>query len=59
MASAPREDDVFDEFLAQRGHEVELPRWDESYNKKQCPECCALHDRSATECSVCSWSPVA
>jgi len=58
MASAPSaEDDLFDEFLADRGHETDLVRWERSYNKKQCPECGGLHDEAATECGVCGWRP--
>jgi transposase len=57
MASAPSNDDeMLDEFLAQRGHDVES--WDHSYNKKQCPDCGGLHASDVTECSVCGWSPV-
>mgnify|MGYP002278105389 FL=1 len=57
MASAPSSDDeMLDEFLAQRGHDVQS--WDRSYNKKQCPDCGGLHESGATECSVCGWSPV-
>lgn len=55
MASA--NEDVFDSFLSDRGHSTEQPGWDQDYNKKQCPECMGLHDMSATECSVCGWSP--
>jgi hypothetical protein len=58
MASAPRNDDLFDDFLKQRGHDVESADWEDNYNKKQCPECSGLHDTAATECSVCGWSPV-
>ncbi len=36
MASAPSSDDMFDEFLSQRGHDVDQSGWEESYNKKQC-----------------------
>jgi hypothetical protein len=57
MASAPS-DDMFDEFLTQRGHETGEAGWEESYNKKQCPDCGGLHDANATECAVCGWSPV-
>jgi hypothetical protein len=57
MASAPSNDELFDEFLSDRGHEVEAVGWDENYNKKQCPECSGLHDTDATECSVCGWVP--
>ena len=53
MASAPNED-VFDQFLAQRGHDV-TQSWDRSYNKKQCPECGGLHELDATVCAVCGW----
>jgi len=58
MASAPSDDDLFDEFLSQRGHDVEEVGWEESYNKKQCPDCGGLHGTGATECSVCGWAPV-
>ncbi|SDJ55582.1 hypothetical protein SAMN05216226_10538 [Halovenus aranensis] len=58
MASAQTDDDMFDEFLAQRGHETGAAGWEESYNKKQCPDCGGLHASDATECSVCGWSPV-
>lgn len=47
-------DDLFDQFLARRGHEVP-ESWDRSYNKKQCPDCGGLHDLGATVCSVCGW----
>ena len=58
MASSPgAEDDLFDEFLSKRGHETESERWDQSYSKKQCPDCGGLHEDSATECSVCGWQP--
>jgi ribosomal protein L40E len=58
MASAPDTgEDVFDEFLAARGHETEPVGWERNYNKLQCPECMALHDDDATECGVCDWSP--
>jgi hypothetical protein len=60
MASAPNADDaLFDEFLTDRGHEVAEREWDTSYNKKQCPECGALHDQSANDCTVCGWDPFA
>jgi hypothetical protein len=58
MASAPVDDDLFEEFLSQRGHDTSAASWDESYNKKQCPDCGALHRTAETECSVCGWSPV-
>jgi hypothetical protein len=58
MASAPDSgDDVFDEFLENRGHETEPVGWEREYNKLQCPECMALHDESATECECCGWTP--
>ncbi|SHG43519.1 HVO_0416 family zinc finger protein [Halobaculum gomorrense] len=58
MASAPSPDgDLFDEFLTSRGHDVETAQWEESYNKKQCPDCGGLHDGDAVECSVCGWRP--
>jgi len=56
MASAPS-GDMFDEFLSQRGHEIEAASWEDSYNKKQCPECGGLHDNDAVECTICGWSP--
>lgn len=58
MASAPVEDDMFDEFLSQRGYETDGVGWEENYNKKQCPDCGGLHESGATQCSVCGWSPV-
>lgn len=59
MASAPNGagDDVFDQFLSDRGHPVEQVGWETEYNKKQCPECGGLHDNSATSCTVCGWEP--
>ncbi|WP_247005907.1 HVO_0416 family zinc finger protein [Halorientalis litorea] len=57
MASAPSDDDMFDQFLSNRGHETEAVGWDQSYNKLQCPDCGGLHDTAATECSVCGWVP--
>ncbi len=56
MASASDDDALLDEFLSQRGHETDAG-WDESYNKKQCPECGGIHSTDATECTVCGWSP--
>lgn len=61
MASAPDASDgadLFDQFLADRGHET-TESWGFDYRKKQCPECHGLHDLSATSCSVCGWAPVA
>lgn len=57
MSKAPAEDDVFDEFLTQRGYETSDAGWEDSYNKKQCPDCGGLHDAGATQCTVCGWSP--
>ncbi len=59
MAAEPSdfEDEVFDQFLSDRGHETTPVRWDQSYNKLQCPECGGLHDTSANRCSVCGWNP--
>lgn len=57
MASAMGDDDMFDEFLSQRGHDVEATGWEDNYNKKQCPDCGALHETDGTECTVCGWSP--
>jgi acetone carboxylase gamma subunit len=56
MVSAPSDDDLFDRFLTARGHDIET-RWDRSYNKLQCPECGALHDADADDCTVCEWAP--
>ena len=53
MATASN-DDLFDRFLAQRGH-AEPATWGRSLNKKQCPECGGLHDLDATACTVCGW----
>lgn len=57
MASTSSDDEMFDQFLSRRGHDTSEVGWEMDYNKKQCPECSGLHDRSATECSVCGWSP--
>lgn len=58
MASAPDDtDDVFDQFLTQRGHETEHVTWEDDYNKKRCPECGGLHEPDASECGVCGWAP--
>jgi hypothetical protein len=56
MASAPN-DELYDDFLEQRGHDVERAGWEQNYNKKQCPDCGGLHDDGARECSVCGWTP--
>ncbi|SFS45814.1 hypothetical protein SAMN04488556_0898 [Halostagnicola kamekurae] len=58
MATSPSgADDVFDQFLAERGHDVTDAGWERTYNKKQCPECGGVHDTAATDCTVCGWSP--
>jgi rubredoxin len=59
MAAGPSEhdDELFDQFLAANGHETGSVRWEQSYNKLQCPDCGALHDESATGCAVCGWDP--
>ncbi len=59
MASSPNGagDEVFDQFLADRGHSVEPTGWERDYNKKQCPDCGGLHDESAAACTVCGWDP--
>lgn len=57
MATASGDNDMFDDFLAQRGHETTTAGWEESYNKKQCPDCGGLHDSGASQCTVCGWSP--
>ena len=59
MATSPSgaDDDVFDQFLADRGHNVTAVGWENAYNKKQCPECGGIHDTAATNCSVCGWAP--
>ncbi len=57
MSSTPDGgDEVIDRFLSRRdlGEPV---RWEESYNKKQCPECGGVHDPGATSCTVCGWTP--
>jgi hypothetical protein len=54
MATA---DDIFDEFLAERGHDTDPATWEQDYNKKRCPECGGLHETSAVTCSVCGWEP--
>ena len=54
MATA---NDVFDEFLSDRGHETESLSWERDYNKKRCPDCGGLHGLDASSCSVCGWIP--
>ncbi|CAI48555.1 small CPxCG-related zinc finger protein [Natronomonas pharaonis DSM 2160] len=49
--------DIFDDFLDDRGHETESPTWEEDYNKKRCPDCGGLHGLDASVCSVCGWQP--
>jgi hypothetical protein len=51
------DDDLFDDFLESRGHEVGTREWDEDHNKKQCPDCGGIHDDDATECGSCGWEP--
>ena len=55
MAAANQ--DIFDEFLSERGHETESASWDRDYNKKRCPECMGLHSLDAATCTVCGWEP--
>jgi hypothetical protein len=58
MASAPNDtDELFDQFLTQRGHDTETVSWEEDHNKKRCPECGGLHDLDAAQCGVCGWAP--
>ena len=59
MASAPTGagDELFDEFLSGRGHDTDPAGWNQEYNKKQCPDCGGLHDKTATNCTVCGWAP--
>ena len=41
MAAEPSDydDELFDQFLSDRGHDTTPVRWDRSYNKLQCPDC--------------------
>lgn len=58
MASSPGgADDVFDQFLTDRGHATDRVGWAQDGRKKQCPECYGLHHVSATSCTVCGWVP--
>jgi hypothetical protein len=59
MATAPDPDDgdVIDDFLSRRGHDTGGVDWQRSHNKKQCPDCGGLHELSASQCSVCDWTP--
>lgn len=50
-------DDIFDQFLTDRGHDVEPETWEPDYNKKRCPECGGLHETAAHRCTVCGWEP--
>ncbi|AKH96891.1 HVO_0416 family zinc finger protein [Halanaeroarchaeum sulfurireducens] len=55
MATADTSDDtVLDQFLENKGHTTAT--WERSYNKKQCPECGAIHDPDAMSCTVCGWA---
>jgi len=54
MATA---NDIFDEFLDEKGHEHETAAWEKDYNKKRCPDCGGLHALDASVCSVCGWQP--
>ncbi len=54
MATA---NDIFDEFLDERGHDHTTASWEQDYNKKRCPDCGGLHDPGASVCSVCGWRP--
>jgi hypothetical protein len=55
MATA--NEDIFDDFLDERGHTTESPSWERDYNKKRCPDCGGLHGLDASTCSVCGWQP--
>jgi hypothetical protein len=54
MATA---DNIFYDFLEERGHDHETASWEEDYNKKRCPDCGGLHALDASVCSVCGWQP--
>lgn len=54
---ATSNDELFDDFLRNRGHDTESRSWTKDHNKKRCPECEGLHDLSATSCEVCGWEP--
>ena len=54
--SGDASEEVIDQFMTRRDLS-ESARWEESYNKKQCPECGGVHEPSATACSVCGWTP--
>lgn len=49
------EENIFDNFLNKNENEKS---WIKNYNKKQCPECFALHDTEEEKCSVCGWSTI-
>jgi hypothetical protein len=56
---ATSNDELFDEFLTDRGHETETDSrsWEQDYNKKRCPDCGGLHGLDAVSCTVCGWQP--
>jgi hypothetical protein len=56
---ATSNDELFDEFLSDRGHETETDSrsWEQDYNKKRCPDCGGLHGLDAVSCTVCGWQP--
>jgi len=55
MATAPTNDPTVDQFLGENGHDVR--EWEDDGRKKRCPECGAVHDAGASDCSVCDWFP--
>jgi rubredoxin len=59
MATAPDDagDDLIDQFFTQRGHAKEGQRWEQSYNKRQCPDCGGINEADAAQCAVCGWTP--
>jgi hypothetical protein len=57
VCMAAANNDIFDEFLSERGHETNGADWEREYNKKHCPECHSLHNLDATVCTVCNWQP--
>lgn len=56
---ATSNDELFDEFLSERGYETETDsrNWEQDYNKKRCPDCGGLHGPDAVSCTVCGWQP--
>jgi ribosomal protein S27AE len=55
--SPPPHDIVEDVNRSEQAESTEQSEWDVRFQKKQCPNCSALHEQSASDCGVCGWTP--